>query len=66
MPSPHQTEQPSNRPDREDKRPLTIWVDEPMHRQIKVKAAKRGVSIKKAVSDVLAEWLKEPSEDRPA
>jgi hypothetical protein len=55
---PSLTERSSGRSDRNDERPLTVWVSKAMHRQIKLTAAKEEVTIKALVSDALVELLR--------
>ena len=55
----NQTEQPSGRSDRQDEKPLTVWLPKPMHRKLKVKAAEKGLSMKECVRRELAKLLDE-------
>lgn len=48
------------RPDRQDEKPLTVWIPAPMHRKLKVKAAEKEITIKEYIQRKLALLLDEP------
>ena len=46
---------------------ITIRVTEKLHRAVKAKAAKKGLTLQDAITALLKEWLeKEPNENPPS